>query len=190
MECKLDRVLELAGSGVILGRIVLFHLDDELLDANGHVDPLKLRPLGRLGGQNYASIGELLQIDAEGKTETSWSAKLDLWTELRGRSIAMVRQLGLSHLARVGGILRHLAACTHYRVLEWDGFVLGRRAHRRRARRGPRPVPGAQPHRAARRDLEDRPHDPARGVASGPDRAPAARRVRGIGTLARAMTSG
>jgi flavin reductase (DIM6/NTAB) family NADH-FMN oxidoreductase RutF len=121
MECKLDRVLELAGSGVILGRIVLFHLDDELLDANGHVDPLKLRPLGRLGGQNYASIGELLQIDAEGKTETSWSAKLDLWTELRDRSIAMVRQLDLSHLARVGGIFRHLAACTHFRALEWEG---------------------------------------------------------------------
>ena len=126
-ECRLERILDLAGSGVIVGRILLFWLDDALLDADGRVDPLKLRPLGRLGGKNYATIGELLQIDAEGRTQTAWSAKLDLWRELRGRSIAMARSLDVERLGRaaggmtVGRMFRHLAACTRYRRLEWEG---------------------------------------------------------------------
>lgn len=126
-ECRLERVLDLAGSGVLVGRILLFHLDDALLDGDGRVDPVKLRPLGRLGGQNYATIGEVLQIDAEGRTRTAWSAKLDLWRELRDRSIAMARSLDVERLGRsaggmtVGRMFRHLAACTNYRVLEWEG---------------------------------------------------------------------
>jgi len=127
MECRLEESLELAGSGVLVGRILHFHLDDALLDAGGRVDPGKLRPLGRLGGQNYATIGELLSIDAEGTTRTEWSAKLDLWAELRDRSIAMAKSLDAARLGRsaggmtVGRMFRHMAAVTNYRILEWEG---------------------------------------------------------------------
>ena len=53
MECKLDRVLEIAGSGVCIGEIVMFHIADEVADADGRVDAEKLKPLGRMGGQQY-----------------------------------------------------------------------------------------------------------------------------------------
>ncbi len=53
MECKLDRVLEIAGSGVCIGKIVMFHIADDVVDADGLVDPEKLKPLGRIGGKQY-----------------------------------------------------------------------------------------------------------------------------------------
>ncbi len=65
MECELDRVLEIAGSNVCVGRIVLFHVADGLLDDNHTIDAAKLRPLGRLGGSGYAPLREVLEIDRE-----------------------------------------------------------------------------------------------------------------------------
>jgi len=127
LECRLEQSLEIAGSGVLIGRVLLFHLDDALLDADGRVDPLRLRPLGRLGGSHYSALGDLLSIDAAGRTETVASGKFDLWADLRNRSIAMVRDLDPERLGRsaggmtVGRIFRHLAACTNYRILEWEG---------------------------------------------------------------------
>ncbi|MDH3591235.1 MAG: flavin reductase family protein [Planctomycetota bacterium] len=70
MECKLDRVLDLAGSAVCVGRIVLFHVADGLMDENGTVDPHKLRPLGRLGGSNYLPLRDVLAITQDGSVAT------------------------------------------------------------------------------------------------------------------------
>ncbi|MHC4956444.1 MAG: flavin reductase [Planctomycetota bacterium] len=128
LECKLDRVLELAGSGVCIGEVVLFHVDDAVLDESGVADPYRLNALGRLGGSNYATQRELISIDQSGAMGTVHGTKLDLWRELRERSIAMVGQLEPRHLAlsagdgamTVGRMFRHLAACTAYRVLEWE----------------------------------------------------------------------
>ncbi|MHC4938128.1 MAG: flavin reductase [Planctomycetota bacterium] len=126
LECKLDRVLDLGSAVVIIGEIQLFHLADELLDEDGHVDPLRLRPLGRLGGQNYATIGELLRIDSEGRTESDWSVHVDLWSEMRTRSIAMVKAMSVEQLGRsaggmtVGGMFLHMVDCARMRVFEWQ----------------------------------------------------------------------
>ena len=38
------------------------HDDDAVLDAQGRVDPLKLDPLARLGGDRYARLGEPFSI--------------------------------------------------------------------------------------------------------------------------------
>ncbi len=122
LECKLDRVLEIAGSGICIGEVVLFHLTDDLLDENGLVDADRLNPLGRLGGSGYSTLRERIAIDATGAVETLTSSKLDLWREFRERSIAMARKLSAEQLADGSGqILRHLAACTAFRVLEWEG---------------------------------------------------------------------
>jgi|GEM_PF-55330 len=117
LECKLDRVLEIAGSGICIGEVVLFHVEDALLDENGVVDPLRLNPLGRLGGSGYATLRETISIDSTGATQTTWSAKLDLWRELRERSIAMVNALSVEQLAAGSGrIFLELAG----QEGEWD----------------------------------------------------------------------
>jgi flavin reductase (DIM6/NTAB) family NADH-FMN oxidoreductase RutF len=132
LECKLDRVLELGGSGVVIGEVVLFHVEDGLLDADGLVDPARLNPLGRLGGNSYAPVREIVAMDQAGEPVTEESPLFDLWGELRDRSIAMVAKLAPEQLASsvagmgasgmcVGRMFRHMAACTAHRVLEWEG---------------------------------------------------------------------
>ena len=58
MECDLIDVVRvgdgpLSGNAVI-GRIVLLHADESVLDAAGQVDPAKLDTVGRMGGSLYA----------------------------------------------------------------------------------------------------------------------------------------
>ncbi|MGD8394607.1 MAG: flavin reductase family protein [Candidatus Eiseniibacteriota bacterium] len=63
MECRVERLIEL-GRGpttLAIGEIVRFHVRDALLSA-GAVDPERLRPLARLGGDLYASLGALRAI--------------------------------------------------------------------------------------------------------------------------------
>jgi flavin reductase (DIM6/NTAB) family NADH-FMN oxidoreductase RutF len=58
IECRLEQIVSIGNGNLILGRMVLAHVRDDLI-ANGIVDPLKLRPLARLGGDGYASLGEI-----------------------------------------------------------------------------------------------------------------------------------
>src|SRR5215208_5585494 len=54
MECVLDRVLPLGSDHLVIGRMVRFHVRDELYE-NGRIDVVGLDPLGRLAG-NYTKI--------------------------------------------------------------------------------------------------------------------------------------
>jgi flavin reductase (DIM6/NTAB) family NADH-FMN oxidoreductase RutF len=54
MECLLDRVLQLGTDHLVIGRMVRFHVRDELYK-NGRIDVAKLQPLGRLAG-NYTKV--------------------------------------------------------------------------------------------------------------------------------------
>jgi flavin reductase (DIM6/NTAB) family NADH-FMN oxidoreductase RutF len=61
MECKLTQVTPL-GSGfntLYIGEIVAIHLRDDIFDGRD-VDFAKLRPVARMGGPYYATIGELI----------------------------------------------------------------------------------------------------------------------------------
>ena len=49
MECVLDRILPLGTDHLIIGKMVCFHVRDELYE-NGCIDVAKLQPLGRLAG--------------------------------------------------------------------------------------------------------------------------------------------
>ena len=61
LECKLDREIELGGSIFVVGEVVLAHVRDDVL-TDGRVDPEKLKPLGRLGGNAYAPLRDVLRI--------------------------------------------------------------------------------------------------------------------------------
>ncbi|MGE0312852.1 MAG: flavin reductase family protein [Lautropia sp.] len=60
MECRLDQRVVL-GRGVntlFIGEVVAFHLSDDIFDGRS-VDTVRMRPIARLGGPLYASLGEI-----------------------------------------------------------------------------------------------------------------------------------
>jgi flavin reductase (DIM6/NTAB) family NADH-FMN oxidoreductase RutF len=56
-ECKVREVIETGDGGgagnLVICEILMMHVDDEVLDEKGHVDPGKIRLVGRLGGDHY-----------------------------------------------------------------------------------------------------------------------------------------
>jgi flavin reductase (DIM6/NTAB) family NADH-FMN oxidoreductase RutF len=65
-ECVLDRIV-LIGEGplaanVIFGRILLVHVDDAVLGADGKADPAKLDLIGRLGGESFTRTRERFDL--------------------------------------------------------------------------------------------------------------------------------
>ena len=58
MECKAIQVIEVStrpwGGSLVLGQIVRFHVDDAIIDSRFHIDPDKLRAIGRMGGTSYS----------------------------------------------------------------------------------------------------------------------------------------
>jgi flavin reductase (DIM6/NTAB) family NADH-FMN oxidoreductase RutF len=116
LECRLDRVLDVGTSGICIGEVVAIHLRDDVLAADGTVDPWRLRPLARLGGTSYAPMREVVEITTDGSTRTTESEMLQLWRDLRAATLSFTRGLGAGDLAvrlgegpTVGGILLHLA---------------------------------------------------------------------------------
>ena len=65
MECKLHSVIPfgLTGSEFHVGEIVAFHVRDGLL-IDGKIDTRTLNPVCRLGGPNYAGLGEVITLRA------------------------------------------------------------------------------------------------------------------------------
>ena len=61
MECRLHRVIELGSAFFVVGEIVRAHVKDDVL-ADGRVDIGKLRPLGRLGGDGYSVVRDVIHL--------------------------------------------------------------------------------------------------------------------------------
>jgi flavin reductase (DIM6/NTAB) family NADH-FMN oxidoreductase RutF len=65
-ECALDRVVVIGdgplAANVVFGRILLAHVSDAALGADGRPDPARLDLIGRLGGDRYARTREVFSI--------------------------------------------------------------------------------------------------------------------------------
>lgn len=63
LECRLHDQFSVAGGRVTLvfGRVVRFHLEEDLRGESGGIDPGRLRPLARLGSDAYTTLGEVLR---------------------------------------------------------------------------------------------------------------------------------
>lgn len=65
-ECRLLKHLELAsgpaGANVVIGQIVMLHVDDSIID-NGVLDPAMLDNVGRLGGKAYTKTTDRFELD-------------------------------------------------------------------------------------------------------------------------------
>jgi flavin reductase (DIM6/NTAB) family NADH-FMN oxidoreductase RutF len=67
-ECVCHDITEISNddgvvtSRIIIGRINLIHINDAVLDADGRVDVRALDAISRLGGHDYARIGEVFTM--------------------------------------------------------------------------------------------------------------------------------
>jgi flavin reductase (DIM6/NTAB) family NADH-FMN oxidoreductase RutF len=66
MECTLYRVIDIGpkragGGSLVIGEVVMFHVADELY-ADGKIDVGKLKPIGRLAGNEYTTLGNRISI--------------------------------------------------------------------------------------------------------------------------------
>jgi len=67
MECKLHTTLAVGSGGagssiLVLGEVVKFHIHKPAYQ-NGKILPEELKPLSRLGGTSYGTLGELFDLD-------------------------------------------------------------------------------------------------------------------------------
>jgi len=59
LECRLHRVVELGDAFFTVGEIVRAHVAEDVL-TDGRVDIAKLRPVGRLGGDGYSIVRDVV----------------------------------------------------------------------------------------------------------------------------------
>ena len=60
LECTLLRIVEVEGTALILGRVVMVHAKDEILEG-GRVDPRRLTFVGRMGDDLYCRVTDLFE---------------------------------------------------------------------------------------------------------------------------------
>jgi flavin reductase (DIM6/NTAB) family NADH-FMN oxidoreductase RutF len=67
MEARLTRIIPLdvegGSSTMILGQVVRLHLREDIMRPDGLVDASLLQPVARLGGPEYASLGEVFSME-------------------------------------------------------------------------------------------------------------------------------
>ena len=64
MECRTYQIIALGNSTLVLGEVVSFYVQDELVQ-DGKIDPHKLKAVGRLGGSYYTRTRELFEDERQ-----------------------------------------------------------------------------------------------------------------------------
>lgn len=64
MECVLDRIIPIGTDSLVLGRMVRFHILDDLYGGTGRIDVSGLDPLGRLAG-DYTRVETIFDLPLE-----------------------------------------------------------------------------------------------------------------------------
>ncbi len=54
---------------VVFGRVVAVHIDDDVIDANGLIDVLKIKPLARMGYYDYTYVDNQFQMIIPGNSK-------------------------------------------------------------------------------------------------------------------------
>jgi flavin reductase (DIM6/NTAB) family NADH-FMN oxidoreductase RutF len=63
MECKLNQIIKVGNSYMVLGEVVHFHIEDDVYLEHYKIDIPKLKPLGRLAGNGYTNLGSLIELE-------------------------------------------------------------------------------------------------------------------------------
>ncbi|MGP4062795.1 flavin reductase family protein [Halobacillus sp. H74] len=64
MECEIDRILPLGSNHLVLGRVIGYHLQEDIYQENDKVDPHLLKPVGRMAG-DYSYIRDFYSLPNE-----------------------------------------------------------------------------------------------------------------------------
>jgi flavin reductase (DIM6/NTAB) family NADH-FMN oxidoreductase RutF len=66
MECRVDRILPMGSkplaANLVIGEVLLIHIDNTVLDPEGQIDPRKLRTIARMGGDYYCRSTDLFEM--------------------------------------------------------------------------------------------------------------------------------
>jgi flavin reductase (DIM6/NTAB) family NADH-FMN oxidoreductase RutF len=64
LECKVTQIVPVIDTTytLILGRVLRFHLRQDILRPNGLVDAALLKPVARLSGDEYATLGRVFEM--------------------------------------------------------------------------------------------------------------------------------
>ncbi len=64
-ECKVVHSHEIAGGGsvIVVGRVVMMHVADEILDDRYRIDYAAYKPVGRLAGSGYCRVNDLFDLE-------------------------------------------------------------------------------------------------------------------------------
>lgn len=96
-ECIVKQVIETGESGgagnLVICEVVYIHLNEEILDDNGKIDPFKLDPIGRLGANWYTRSKNAL-FEVEKPLQTLGIGVDALPDEIRNSSILTGNDLG------------------------------------------------------------------------------------------------
>lgn len=65
MECKVRQIIPVGdgpiAANLVIGEVLMIHIDDSVLDAHGKVDPRKLQTVARLGGDFWCRTTDLFE---------------------------------------------------------------------------------------------------------------------------------
>jgi flavin reductase (DIM6/NTAB) family NADH-FMN oxidoreductase RutF len=65
LECKLMQIIPIGNGPIagnlVIGEVVMIHIDDAVLDSKGKVDPRKLQTIARLGGDFWCRTTDLFE---------------------------------------------------------------------------------------------------------------------------------
>jgi flavin reductase (DIM6/NTAB) family NADH-FMN oxidoreductase RutF len=62
IECRLDRVVEIGNSRMVIGECLAFHVAERLWDDQDRVDPGKLDAVARMGGSTYSTTRDRFEL--------------------------------------------------------------------------------------------------------------------------------
>jgi flavin reductase (DIM6/NTAB) family NADH-FMN oxidoreductase RutF len=67
LECKVIQIVPVGqgpiSANLVIGEVVAIHVNDEILDSHGRVDPRKLKTIARLGGDYYCRTSDLFEME-------------------------------------------------------------------------------------------------------------------------------
>lgn len=67
LECRLLQIIPLGNGPIagnlIIGEVLVIHIDDAMIDDHGRVDPRRLKTIARLGGNHYCRSTDLFEMD-------------------------------------------------------------------------------------------------------------------------------
>ena len=67
LECRMRQIISIGdgpiAANLVIGEVLLLHIDDAVLDPSGRVDPRKLKTIARLGGSDYCRSIDLFEME-------------------------------------------------------------------------------------------------------------------------------